>query len=325
MRLSVTTPQGALVEADVDEVTAPGALGEFGVLPGHVPFLSALAARRLRVPHQGREPRARRQRRGAGGGPRRGRRQGDRPGLPGRCRPRRSTARPPRRSWPAPTPSWPTGTRSWAANTRPCSPAAPGPPPASTPPRAAVARSRACGGSHSSYPGRCSMRSSSPAPGGPRARCAASWSTCACAGPAGDTRGRLASRGSSSTPCGSASGRGWACACCSSWAPSRPTTPTRSTPAPAPSTGASTSTSATPSRSAPPCATTRPCRHSGFAALKVKDAVVDALRDTLGARPDVDPDDPDVRVVLHLAGHAAPSSTSTSPASRCTAAATGWP
>ena len=42
MRLSVTTPQGALVEADVDEVTAPGALGEFGVLPGHVPFLSAL-------------------------------------------------------------------------------------------------------------------------------------------------------------------------------------------------------------------------------------------------------------------------------------------
>jgi F-type H+-transporting ATPase subunit epsilon len=42
MRLSVTTPRGSLVEADVDEVTAPGALGEFGVLPGHVPFLSAL-------------------------------------------------------------------------------------------------------------------------------------------------------------------------------------------------------------------------------------------------------------------------------------------
>ena len=42
MRLSVTTPRGALVDADVDEVTAPGALGEFGVLPGHVPFLSVL-------------------------------------------------------------------------------------------------------------------------------------------------------------------------------------------------------------------------------------------------------------------------------------------
>jgi putative N6-adenine-specific DNA methylase len=41
--------------------------------------------------------------------------------------------------------------------------------------------------------------------------------------------------------------------------------------------------------------------HSGFAALKVKDAVVDALRDRLGARPDVDPKDPDVAVVLHLA------------------------
>ena len=42
MRLSLTTPRGALVDAEVDEVTAPGALGEFGVLPGHVPFLSAL-------------------------------------------------------------------------------------------------------------------------------------------------------------------------------------------------------------------------------------------------------------------------------------------
>ena len=42
--------------------------------------------------------------------------------------------------------------------------------------------------------------------------------------------------------------------------------------------------------------------HSGFAALKVKDAVVDALRDRLGARPDVDPKDPDVRLVLHVAG-----------------------
>src|SRR5260221_2403027 len=42
MKLSVTTPRGALVDADVDEVTAPGALGELGVLPGHVPLMSAL-------------------------------------------------------------------------------------------------------------------------------------------------------------------------------------------------------------------------------------------------------------------------------------------
>jgi putative N6-adenine-specific DNA methylase len=40
--------------------------------------------------------------------------------------------------------------------------------------------------------------------------------------------------------------------------------------------------------------------HSGYAALRVKDAVVDSLREALGARPDVDPKDPDVRIVLHL-------------------------
>jgi 23S rRNA G2445 N2-methylase RlmL len=43
-------------------------------------------------------------------------------------------------------------------------------------------------------------------------------------------------------------------------------------------------------------------RHSGFAALKVKDAVADVLRDRLGARPDVAPDDPDVALFLHLRG-----------------------
>ena len=42
MRLSVTTPRGAIVDTDVDELTAPGQLGEFGVLPGHVPLMSAL-------------------------------------------------------------------------------------------------------------------------------------------------------------------------------------------------------------------------------------------------------------------------------------------
>jgi 23S rRNA G2445 N2-methylase RlmL len=41
--------------------------------------------------------------------------------------------------------------------------------------------------------------------------------------------------------------------------------------------------------------------HSGFAALVVKDAIVDTLRDAVGARPDVDPKDPDVLVVLHVA------------------------
>ncbi len=41
--------------------------------------------------------------------------------------------------------------------------------------------------------------------------------------------------------------------------------------------------------------------HSGFVALKVKDAIVDRLRDKLGQRPDVDSHHPDVSVVAHLA------------------------
>ena len=40
--------------------------------------------------------------------------------------------------------------------------------------------------------------------------------------------------------------------------------------------------------------------HTGFVALKVKDGVVDSLRDALGGRPDVDTRDPDVRLVVHL-------------------------
>jgi F-type H+-transporting ATPase subunit epsilon len=42
MKLSLTTPKGALVDTDVEEVTAPGDLGELGVLPGHVPLMTAL-------------------------------------------------------------------------------------------------------------------------------------------------------------------------------------------------------------------------------------------------------------------------------------------
>jgi F-type H+-transporting ATPase subunit epsilon len=42
MRLTVTTPRGSLVQMEVDEIAAPGALGEFGVLPGHVPFMTVL-------------------------------------------------------------------------------------------------------------------------------------------------------------------------------------------------------------------------------------------------------------------------------------------
>jgi 23S rRNA G2445 N2-methylase RlmL len=40
--------------------------------------------------------------------------------------------------------------------------------------------------------------------------------------------------------------------------------------------------------------------HSGFVALKAKDALVDSMRDRFGARPDVDKEDPDVRLFLYV-------------------------
>ena len=44
MSLTVVTPGGQAASTVVDEVTAPGVVGEFGVLPGHVPLLAALKA-----------------------------------------------------------------------------------------------------------------------------------------------------------------------------------------------------------------------------------------------------------------------------------------
>ncbi len=46
-RLEVVTPQRLLVSEEVWEVTAPGTEGEFGVLPGHTPFLTALGVGEL--------------------------------------------------------------------------------------------------------------------------------------------------------------------------------------------------------------------------------------------------------------------------------------
>ncbi len=42
MRLELATPNRLLVSEDVDEVVAPGVQGYFGVLHGHVPFLTSL-------------------------------------------------------------------------------------------------------------------------------------------------------------------------------------------------------------------------------------------------------------------------------------------
>jgi F-type H+-transporting ATPase subunit epsilon len=40
--LRVVTPSRMVLDEEVDEVTAPGELGEFGVLPDHIAFLSTL-------------------------------------------------------------------------------------------------------------------------------------------------------------------------------------------------------------------------------------------------------------------------------------------
>ncbi|MBE0616340.1 MAG: F0F1 ATP synthase subunit epsilon [Proteobacteria bacterium] len=45
--LEVVTPSRQLVSQEVSEVTAPGVEGEFGVLGGHTPFLTALGVGEL--------------------------------------------------------------------------------------------------------------------------------------------------------------------------------------------------------------------------------------------------------------------------------------
>lgn len=42
LRLEIVTPDRVVLEANVDYVGAPGVDGEFGVLPGHIPLLTAL-------------------------------------------------------------------------------------------------------------------------------------------------------------------------------------------------------------------------------------------------------------------------------------------
>ncbi|RLF56666.1 MAG: F0F1 ATP synthase subunit epsilon [Thermoplasmata archaeon] len=46
--LEVVTPEKVLVSQEVDSVVAPGTEGEFGVLPGHIHFLSGIVPGELR-------------------------------------------------------------------------------------------------------------------------------------------------------------------------------------------------------------------------------------------------------------------------------------
>lgn len=48
LHLEVVTPQKVMVSQEVEIVVAPGSLGEFGILEGHVPFLSGIVPGELR-------------------------------------------------------------------------------------------------------------------------------------------------------------------------------------------------------------------------------------------------------------------------------------
>ena len=42
LKLEIVTPSGLILSEEVDEVVCSGSEGEFGVLPGHVPFFTTL-------------------------------------------------------------------------------------------------------------------------------------------------------------------------------------------------------------------------------------------------------------------------------------------
>lgn len=55
MQLSIITPEKTLYSADADMVVIPGVEGDFGVLPGHAPFISALRPGIVTIDSEGRQ------------------------------------------------------------------------------------------------------------------------------------------------------------------------------------------------------------------------------------------------------------------------------
>lgn len=53
MRLVVITPERLALDTSIEEVYAPGVMGQFGVLPKHVNFLTALAPGEVRYRESG--------------------------------------------------------------------------------------------------------------------------------------------------------------------------------------------------------------------------------------------------------------------------------
>lgn len=54
MHLEVVTPERVMLSEDVDMFEARGTLGEFGVLPGHVTFLTTVEPGEVRILDEGR-------------------------------------------------------------------------------------------------------------------------------------------------------------------------------------------------------------------------------------------------------------------------------
>ena len=55
LHLDIVTPDQLVLSKDVEYVGVPGLEGEFGVLPGHIPFLSALSTGGLHYTSQGKK------------------------------------------------------------------------------------------------------------------------------------------------------------------------------------------------------------------------------------------------------------------------------
>lgn len=53
LQFSLVSPERELFSGEVDQVDAPGSEGDFGVLPGHAPFMTALREGQLRLYRNG--------------------------------------------------------------------------------------------------------------------------------------------------------------------------------------------------------------------------------------------------------------------------------
>ncbi len=49
LHFSLVSPERELFSGEVDQVDAPGSEGDFGVLPGHAPFMTALREGEVRL------------------------------------------------------------------------------------------------------------------------------------------------------------------------------------------------------------------------------------------------------------------------------------